>query len=212
MILGLGGSSNYKQMKIVSRPKEKSMSRFTDLQQQHSAWRNAHWEYRMNCSIYMNAFTNQFRKYIEAPEYYDDYSDGVDQPKKVKYVAVAEAEIKSDGFHKLTEIPATQTTATLVKADNGRWVAGIKLVVDMAVNSYPKSAYFFPIEFEIEGNICRMEIGGETGGQFTYDVSDPSGPHEAFDYMIGWLGGVYASKPWETSKKGPMGFVVNGSR
>lgn len=188
------------------------MSRFEELQRQYEAFRSNSIRYRWDCAIFMNGFAENFRKYIGAPEFYRDLSRGIEYPEQKRYVSVLEATRDESGEVEYSELPETHTMAELIRSENGRWISGIKLVVDASSNTYPKSAYFFPLEFSIESDTCTMQIGGDHAPEISFSIADPSGPNVAFDYILNWLSAAFARKPWEMLQRQPIGFLMQNGR
>jgi hypothetical protein len=82
------------------------------------------------------------------------------------------------------EISYTKSVPDLIRYESGRYLPGIRLYLDHGAKSYPEDNCNFPIEFSISENQYSMLVGGEGSREFNFDVTDPTGTHKVFDYMI----------------------------
>ena len=183
------------------------MTTFDDLRALYIGWSNRHREYFEDSYQFICRFAVQFGKYIGAPETYKEMSPGGD-PKKAptkRYVGLLRA-IKDDGG-KVHLNEAEFPMDVVTPDDGGYWISGIKVTIDRAENTYPKSEFTFPVRFTLEPGQSRLQIGDRPEGKFEIEANNPDSFKTAYEYMVSLLRGVFESPPWSSSKKTEIGFA-----
>jgi len=175
------------------------MSIFDDLRAQFTQWHGAHAAYDRDSAVFALRFLNNFKAYIQAPDSYKDMGGNTHwyvQPMSVrcdndgKYT-FKEADCPSDAIERCTE--------------DGFWETGIKLTIDRADNTFPKSYFTYLVRFRLRDTKCEIEVGFDKEG-FSFDTSDIKTQCLVFDYMIDVLKRVLAMRPSEVPQKEPIGF------
>lgn len=187
------------------------MSRYEDLGIAYGAWRTASITYMRDCGRLISQFADAFRDYLGAPENYRSFSSGSQaEPHLEKTVSVMEASRDGHGDIRYEKMDGGQFWPDLIRTESGNFIAAIRLVVEEAPNTYPKSGYFFPVFFSVRNGRCRIHVGEEHREAVEFDAADLSTAVPAFDLMINWLHDVYRRDPSEIRTSEPIGFIVSG--
>jgi len=129
--------------------------------------------YRSESHQFIRAFTQEFRVYIGAPEFYDDIANG---RKKSRYVQLKKVEEDSDA-----EEP-TRPNDLLTVDDEGRWICALLLTVDRDANTFPKKDFRFSLNFVLLADgTCDMKLGER---QFSLRKDNADDKKAVFNQMI----------------------------
>ena len=173
------------------------MALYDDLRQAYANWSDEDSEYHTQSAKYAHRFADGFREYLGAPlEYLAN-----DRRTKEPYVELCKIVKDAAGEDRLE---SANIYEALTREDDGYFSFGIRLVLERAPNTFPKSRFGFHSRFMPKENKCELRIAGKT---FDLDMSDDGARISAYEKMkenlLRWL----VSKPWDVDQKDPIGFI-----
>jgi hypothetical protein len=177
------------------------MSLFDDLRANYVQWHQGHCDYESASMQFAMAFINGFKDHIGAPDHYLD----AENREPVWYVQPLHVEESADGEYSY-QTPNSHMDL-LYRDEAGWWVVGLKLVLDRAVNSFPKSEFTYVFRFVLRDTICDMTVGFDRK-EFSFPANDAQARKPVYDYMVKILKQMLALKPWDVPKKETIGFMV----
>jgi hypothetical protein len=181
------------------------VSTFDDLRSEYKTARETNLNYYHRCEIFARNLSTKLKNYIGAPEHFAEHRSG----QEIPYVDTVGVEQQDDGTYK--SIDDAGYMKLIHPDENGYWLTGLKLILDVAPNTWPKSGFLFLVRFIIRDNECEMYIA-DSKQATTFRVDDPAGPNAAFDLIAKMLKDAFARQPWDQAKKATMGFVELGSK
>jgi hypothetical protein len=170
------------------------MAKFDELRSDFNNWLERHREYQLQSTQFAHRFAAGFREYIGAPEHYTDM-------RKRKQLYVEACKITDDG-----EYISTKNRLELLKwNDDGYLSFGIRFVLDIKPNAYPKRAFLFSVRFRNKIDECEMIIAEKT---FNFRINDNEARKEVYAYMADLLTKGLKREPWEGTEKQQFGYVT----
>ena len=177
------------------------MTIFEDLRKDYQIARETSLEYQRSSALFAQRLARRFQIYIGAPDNYrtmkQDDTRWYVQPMRTTLRGHNDFVSETpEGLHDL-----------LTKDEDGYWLVGLRLTLDIAANAFPKDNFVFLLKFTIRGGECEMSVGfGKDARKFQAD--DDEGIKPIFDNMISQLKELFARKPWDMPKKNTIGFTA----
>jgi hypothetical protein len=180
------------------------MSIFEDLRSEYKTARETSLDYYRRCEMFARHLSIKLTKYLGAPEYFTDQKG-----ETTPYVETVGVEEQEDGSYKSTDRAGYME---LIHPDeSGYWLTGLKVILDVAPNTWPKSGFLFLIRFIIKDNKCELYVA-DSKEAITFDIGDPNGLNAPFDIIVRSFKLAFTRKPWEQKKKTSIGFVELDSK
>jgi hypothetical protein len=178
------------------------MTIFDDLRSEYKVARETSIHYYRRCELFARGLAAKLQKHIGAPDHYADMKS-----EQFPYIETVGVEQQGDGSYKSIEHAGYMK---LVQPDeNGYWLTGLKVTLDVAPNTFPKERFLFLVRFIIRENECEMYIA-DSKQPIKFLLDDPDGLHPAFDLIVQILKKTFARKPREQAGKQAIGFVNLG--
>jgi hypothetical protein len=179
-----------------------TMPIFDDLRSEYKTGREATIHYYRRCEIFARTLSTKLQQYVGAPKDFTDFKG-----RTSSYIDTVGVEQLNDGTYQSVE---NAGYGKLIQPDeNGYWLTGLKVVLDVAPNTWPKEGFLFLVRFVIREDECEMYIA-ESKQATRFKLDDPNGPNAAFDLIVEMLKNAFARKPWDQTKKTSIGFVNLG--
>jgi hypothetical protein len=178
------------------------MTKFDDLRSEFTVARETSINYYRRCDLFARHLSSKLRDYLGAPEHFKDIKG-----ETAPYIDTVGVEQQDDGTYK--SISDAGYMKLVQPDENGYLLTGLKIVLDVAPNTWPKEGFLFLIRFTITENECEMFVA-DSKQPINFQLDDPKGLHPAFDLIVQSFKNAFAQKPWERAKKETIGFVNLG--
>jgi hypothetical protein len=173
------------------------MAMYDELRHVYANWSQTKIDYWQDAARYARSFTEGFGEYLGAPREYVES----DRTTKRPYVQLCKI-VKVDGED--DDLQPTNWLDALTREEDGFFEFGIRLVLERAVNSYPKTAFGFSVGFFPKENHCELRVAEKT---FRLEMTNDSTRVPVYDHMNEWLNRWLQAKPWEIDRKRQIGFI-----
>jgi hypothetical protein len=178
------------------------MTTFDDLRSEFKVARETSIDYYRRCDVFARSLSGKLRDYLGAPVSFKDMKG-----ETAPYIDTAGVQQQTDGTYKSVDDAGFMKLAR--PDEDGYCLTGLKIILDVGPNTWPKQGFLFLIRFIIRENECEMYVADSKQAD-TFRLDDPNGLHPAFDLIVQSLKKAFAQKPWDGATKETIGFVNLG--
>ena len=141
------------------------MTIFEDLRAEYKVARESALDYQRNSALFAQRLARRFQNYIGAPENYL----GLNRRDTGHYIEPMKVTIT--GPANFTPEEPQGLTDLISKDDDGYWLVGLRLTLDVADNTFPKDKFVFLLRFVVRDDECEMSVGFDKRS-FKFQLND----------------------------------------